>query len=122
MKSDIGKSFSEHYRKRRQISKEKNKRMRENIYKESVNTICVICHDIMYEDENIFTKCFQCFDKRKNFDKRVQLNNCNHVFHESCIKEWYYIKNNCPICRNEINEIDEPHCNFNDLSFSRRLT
>lgn len=102
MKSEIGKSFSEHYRKKLLISKEKEKMRREKIYKESLDTMCVICHDTMCEDGNIITKCFQCFDKRKNSDKRVQLNNCNHVFHASCIMEWSYIKNNCPICRSEI--------------------
>ncbi len=70
MKNVIGKSFSEHYRKRLLISKEKEKMRREKIYKESVDTMCVICHDTMSEDVNIITKCFQCFDKRKNSDKK----------------------------------------------------
>lgn len=29
----------------------------------------------------------------------VQLNNCNHMFHETCIKPWIDAGNNCPLCR-----------------------
>lgn len=27
---------------------------------------------------------------------------CNHVFHRTCIKEWFIVNDSCPICRNEI--------------------
>ena len=35
---------------------------------------------------------------------------CNHSFHEDCIEEWMYIKNNCPMCRKDI--IEEDHVKY----------
>ena len=34
-------------------------------------------------------------------EKFVYLN-CNHCFHEKCIKQWKKKKNTCPICRERI--------------------
>jgi len=50
---------------------------------EEVEYECSICLNIMYEDE---------------FDYKTE---CNHIFHNECIKEWYKVSNNisCPLCR-----------------------
>lgn len=44
--------------------------------------ICVICLDIYCENQNILKL------------------ECNHFFHENCIKEWFEKKSICPYCKN----------------------
>ncbi|CAG5103092.1 Oidioi.mRNA.OKI2018_I69.chr1.g611.t1.cds [Oikopleura dioica] len=46
--------------------------------------ICSVCHEI-YEDE-----------------KGAVLPNCQHVFHEKCIKKWLDQKNTCPLCQTTV--------------------
>ena len=43
--------------------------------------ICVICLDIFSENQNILKL------------------ECNHYFHENCIKEWFGKKTTCPYCK-----------------------
>mgnify|MGYP003331991169 CR=1 FL=1 len=44
--------------------------------------------------------CSICLD----YENRVGivLNQCNHKFHDKCIREWIKIKQECPVCRNTI--------------------
>ena len=42
--------------------------------------------------------CPICLEEYDNNKKIIKLN-CNHIFHESCIKEWFVEKDNCPNCR-----------------------
>ena len=44
--------------------------------------ICIICLDIFSENQNI-----------------IKLE-CDHYFHENCIKEWFEKKTTCPYCKN----------------------
>ena len=46
--------------------------------------ICSVCHDI-YED-----------------GKGAVLPNCQHIFHENCIKKWLDQKNTCPLCQTTV--------------------
>ena len=34
--------------------------------------------------------------------KIVKLNNCNHIFHKECIRQWTFNSKTCPICRNNV--------------------
>ena len=61
-------------------------------------------------NSNNINNCAICIEPLKS-SKSKQLN-CNHEFHLKCIKNWYSVQQNCPICRhlitpNEVN-IDKP--------------
>ena len=67
------------------------------------------------------TECFICFENNK-INKIISLNtqniyikkcNCNAYIHYVCLKKWYDINNNCPICRNIITEKKEYYIFFN---------
>ena len=45
----------------------------------------------------IFEKCIICFELM--VDNIYTIQNCNHKYHKKCIKMWYNIKNECPMCR-----------------------
>lgn len=51
--------------------------------------------------ENTCPICLELLDKEDK-NKSVYLKNCEHQFHDSCIKEWLKNNNSCPICRSEI--------------------
>lgn len=34
-------------------------------------------------------------------EKRLVLTDCNHCYHEKCLREWLFQKTNCPVCRHE---------------------
>jgi len=61
-------------------------------------------------NSNNTNNCSICIEPLKS-SKSKQLN-CNHEFHLKCIKNWYSVQQNCPICRHlitptEVN-IDKP--------------
>lgn len=37
----------------------------------------------------------------------VQLRNCGHNFHRSCVLTWFSTSVRCPVCRNDIRETEE---------------
>lgn len=49
---------------------------------------CAICQDSIHEHG-------------------VELRNCQHAFHRSCITTWFTTSVRCPVCRNDIRETDE---------------
>ena len=55
-----------------------------------------------YKKEKINEKCSIC---QENMIGNIKLKFCHHNFHKSCIKEWFKIKQSCPLCRTEF--IDE---------------
>ena len=67
------------------------------------NQNCVICHKEINDNSFI-----------------TDLPECNHMYHHSCISEWFKIKTKCPICKRDYHEkfeIVEEYNNqyFNDL-------
>jgi len=54
--------------------------------------------------ENKSEDCSICIESL-NVDKIVSLVNCNHTFHEKCIKDWTMVHKHisCPICRQPVN-------------------
>ena len=44
-------------------------------------------------------ECCICLEEGSN--KFMKLN-CEHLFHEKCIKDWIRENNSCPICRNTV--------------------
>ena len=41
-------------------------------------------------------------ERFNNNDIIRKLNNCNHIFHLSCIDQWFSNNTRCPICRDDI--------------------
>lgn len=85
------------------------------IYKEEERTasvqeftlkkICSSCHltkldDFLKENGDKTNECSICYDSTV-YDKFVSLD-CNHTFHETCIKTWSQTSATCPICRYNI--------------------
>ena len=38
--------------------------------------------------------CIICYDKKNNWELP-----CKHKFHKECLQEWFKLKNECPLCR-----------------------
>ena len=71
---------------------ENNNKMVENIF-------CCICLSEINEINEINENES---DKNKENKENKVLKECDHVFHETCIKEWIKINETCPICRSKI--------------------
>ena len=62
---------------------------------------------IIKYDRILTDDCGICFDILAN-NKQVMLLNCDHSFHEECIRSWMNVKYICPTCRADINKLSEP--------------
>lgn|GEM_PF-5341107 len=79
---------------------------RNNIYEELAAKICTSLLLILlaekiklrYESEKELN-CTICFEKMKNDCLVLK---CKHEFHEKCLWNWVYVKQECPYCRCEI--------------------
>ena len=70
-----------------------------------------VCYDDLYELTHSDTfphgtddKCSICledFDFGDN-NEVVKTLGCSHYFHENCLKQWLFIKQNCPNCNNNL--------------------
>jgi hypothetical protein len=45
-------------------------------------------------------ECSICLDEYNENDS-ITILKCNHYFHEYCLEDWFYKKENCPLCRVE---------------------
>lgn len=53
------------------------------------------------------TECSICFEEFKENDQVTPLScDVRHYFHTACIEQWIKTKNECPLCRQEINAND----------------
>ena len=46
---------------------------------------------------------------------------CSHVFHESCITQWFRSGNTCPVCRERVPLVDAPDFTHEDSSYPQHL-
>jgi hypothetical protein len=46
--------------------------------------------------------CSICLENFKEDDSVYKLK-CDHVYHKTCLDTWFKIKNNCPMCKKNIN-------------------
>jgi hypothetical protein len=53
--------------------------------------------------ENNYTSCSICLEEFNQNDEVVLLH-CKHVFPDKCIVEWGHYRENCPVCRNNVNK------------------
>ena len=60
--------------------------------------------------------CNICYQEESLF-----LKNCKHSYCIDCLSKWIIIKNSCPVCRQEINIIDQVKC-FNYLLKIEKIT
>ena len=51
----------------------------------------------VYEEDD-FEDCSICY-KKCSIGESVSITICNHVYHEECLKQWFEIKSECPLCR-----------------------
>ena len=52
------------------------------------------------KDKNSNTStCSICQENFKLGEEEVSQMHCGHIFHTSCLSEWFIYKNTCPLCR-----------------------
>lgn len=72
-----------------------------NSYKEKYNILKIPVYKIKENDNLLLDECPICLDKYEINDKIISLN-CNHKFHNDCLKLWIKKNNTCPQCRENI--------------------
>ena len=68
------------------------------ILKTKKDDLCPICYQSMESD--------------------VRIMHCNHLFHENCLKKWFYIQDKCPMCYAEFRPSTVKSNSTNDTSES----
>ena len=66
-----------------------------------------INNNILPKENNFVTndyKCSICLDSLEE-NNIITLLNCNHQFHESCLKQWTINNNTCPLCRTVVTSL-----------------
>ena len=63
-------------------------------------------------------ECSICLDYLENY-QYIQLINCKHMFHKSCIGEWTQNQNTCPLCRTNISNYF--HAKINNNIFNKNV-
>tara|TARA_B100002051_G_C16739583_1_gene643382 strand:+ start:675 stop:1127 length:453 start_codon:yes stop_codon:yes gene_type:complete len=51
-----------------------------------------------YENTGDMDECPVCLEKYNEYEELIELD-CNHYYHEKCIKDWLKNNRNCPMCR-----------------------
>ena len=54
-------------------------------------------------DNDNMESCSICFSNIKRKEEVCKLSLCGHTYHSKCIENWAKRKQNCPLCREEIN-------------------
>ena len=54
------------------------------------------------------TPCSICQDNIATNQMARQINHCHHLFHISCIDEWFSRDVHCPVCRHDIRDVNAP--------------
>jgi hypothetical protein len=53
--------------------------------------------------------CLKSFDETPKSDPLMLIPNCEHVFHESCLRRWFLQVQICPMCRGTIIRMPQNH-------------
>lgn len=67
-------------------------------------------YDFKDSKDNVKEECSICLEKQD--DTSVQLNVCNHLYHEKCIRMSLEKSSLCPLCRKDIYNTDDSKCNI----------
>ena len=71
----------------------------------SLNTIRESSEVLLYSSGTFqYTSCSICRNDFADNEIIRKLNNCNHIFHMSCIDTWFESNIRCPICRNDLRD------------------
>jgi hypothetical protein len=71
----------------------------------SLNTIRESSEVLLYSSGTFqYTSCSICRNDFAENEIIRKLNNCNHIFHMSCIDTWFESNIRCPICRNDLRD------------------
>lgn len=72
--------------------------------KQEPNKLLSKCSILVYgKSTNCYgNSCSICLDEFKFQDKIFRLN-CQHIFHEKCLKKWFYSGEKCPNCNGSLN-------------------
>ena len=72
-----------------------------------INTQAFNTTNMKFDECSICTECFEYEDK-------VSVLECTHIFHSNCIKEWGHYNPSCPICKSTI-PVEERELQSNDF-------
>ena len=53
--------------------------------------------------------CAICIDEFKQSEDVRLLYSCRHVFHVKCVDQWLTDNTTCPICRQDVKQVEEPN-------------
>ena len=61
--------------------------------------------DFDEKSKEIHKECPICIEdfSETHPEKRLVLTDCNHCYHETCLKDWLLQRANCPVCRHDFN-------------------
>ena len=62
-----------------------------------------LCPTVKYSKTYQFTNCSICLEEFK-FNAFIKILQCKHMFHSSCIEEWYQAKSFCPLCKSSMSQ------------------
>ncbi|POW07936.1 hypothetical protein PSTT_07856 [Puccinia striiformis] len=54
------------------------------------------------ETEDLDEMCAVCLAEYERGEQLLQLEKCQHLFHQPCIEEWLKIRSTCPMCRSAL--------------------
>ena len=78
-------------------------------HNENINEILqefnIITYNTINETDLLNTDCPICLIEFENDDMIHKLP-CNHIYHPDCINEWIHINSICPVCRFNLNDIE----------------
>lgn len=58
---------------------------------------------VRYSKSHQFTNCSICLEEFKS-SSFIKILQCAHIFHSSCIEEWYQAKSFCPLCKSSMSQ------------------
>ena len=66
-----------------------------------------INNNILPKENNFVTNDYECSICLDSLEENniITLVNCNHQFHESCLKQWTANNNTCPLCRTVVTSL-----------------
>jgi len=96
------------------IYKEEERTSNPQIY--NLKKVCSSCGNedlskyvLQVQDEKkyISEQCCICYSSYENKENKAITLKCNHIFHDTCIKEWLQKSGTCPLCRSTIFECNK---------------